>query len=89
MKGGSAPGGGRRNTNAPGWTVVIIVRSTVTREPLGVTLGGANEQDAPIGRFVHPKATDWLNPFSGVTVMVYFADPPGTMVSRGGVPASL
>ena len=88
MESGSPPGGVRRNHDAPGWTVVIIVRPTVTGEPFGVTLGGANEQAAPIGRFVHPKVTDWLNPFPGVTVMVYFAEPPGTTKSRAGEPAS-
>lgn len=64
--------------------VVVIVRTLVTGEPLGVTDGGANEHCDKAGRPKQEKFTVWLKPPTGVTVKLKIALPPALTVALEG-----
>lgn len=48
--------------------------------PLGVTVGGENEQVLEVGSPEQAKLTCWLNPDDGVTVTVVVPEPPAVTV---------
>lgn len=39
----------------------------------------------PCGRFLQPRSTTWLNPFTGLTVTVYVVELPAVTVRSAGV----
>ncbi len=58
----------------------VTVNLLVTALPEGVTFGGLNEHEAPVGNPEQLKLTAALNPFCGVTVSVSAPCPPADIV---------
>lgn len=63
---GEAPG----ENSATGPPLVVSVKVVFTGPPAGVTVAGLKLQAAPTGKFPQLKLTGWVNPASGVTVIV-------------------
>lgn len=64
---------------------VVVTVIVAVCEPAPLTDAGLNEADAPVGRPVVPRVTLPVNPFDGVTVTVYDAEPPCVTVCDVGL----
>ena len=69
-------------------TPVVVIVSVDVPEPFVID-AGLNAQLAPLGNPVHDRATEPLNPATGVTVTVEVAEPPGLTLAGDSADAAI